>query len=336
MAAINVFEILNIPRAEDPHDRMVAWLCNPDAGHGISDLPRAIISELWKRDCAEKIRLVHRPFKLRDDSWPDVAVEFDRALLVIENKVNPSALREGQLELQHDLARARQKEAPLFHCVLCPDRMADGGIQLDSHAFRVLRYSSLMDLIEVRKEQLVSDAKPIVEQYVAFVRNTLLQPRPSDVKFASTKLIASRNSSRVEPWDEPSFVSTAEKIGGPDLATAQKDLLELLVEMQDIQPHFESTGQKEVTYTVRLANSDLEPLLWIYADGRIFVRWHSFRKAGHPSAAERMKSIWSPYVTGPGNDQGSNTIDRIGVLKPDVIARLLQQTAASAARSIGV
>src|SRR5437660_6537788 len=142
----NIFEILNVTRSEDPHDRVVAWLCDANGGHGIRDLARAIVLKLWGYDCAEVIRKVHRQFKLRDDCWPDVAVEFETALLVIENKVNASALREGQLELQNELARQRQGEYPLFHCLLCPDRMADIAIAPKSDVFRVLRYSMLADL----------------------------------------------------------------------------------------------------------------------------------------------------------------------------------------------
>src|SRR5207237_2019744 len=113
---------------------------------------------------------VHRQFKLRDDCWPDVAVEFETALLVIENKVNASALREGQLELQNELARQRQGEYPLFHCLLCPDRMADIAIAPKSDVFRVLRYSVLADLIEARTARLTENTKPIVEQYASFIR----------------------------------------------------------------------------------------------------------------------------------------------------------------------
>jgi hypothetical protein len=43
MQPINIFRILNVKREEDPHDRMLEWLCDPKAGHGIQDFPAAII-----------------------------------------------------------------------------------------------------------------------------------------------------------------------------------------------------------------------------------------------------------------------------------------------------
>ena len=117
----NVFEVLNIKSAEDPHDRMVAWLCDPAGGHGIPDVAYAIIERLWGEECNEAVREVVRQFKLAEESWPDVGVVFTSALLLIENKVQASALREGQLELQHSLGRQRQGGKRFFHCVLCPD-----------------------------------------------------------------------------------------------------------------------------------------------------------------------------------------------------------------------
>ena len=104
--------------------------------------------------------------------------------------------------------------------------------------------------------------------------------------------------------------------GGESLANAQQELLDLLVAMEDVEPQFQSRGKTEATYTVHLINSNIPPLLWVYADGRIFACWNSFRKTGNDAAADRMKRLWASYVNAPGNFEGSNTIDRVGQFRP--------------------
>jgi hypothetical protein len=44
----NLFEILNVKPVEDPHDRMLAWLCDPAGGHGLLDIAPAIVTRLWE------------------------------------------------------------------------------------------------------------------------------------------------------------------------------------------------------------------------------------------------------------------------------------------------
>jgi len=158
MEPTNIFRILNVKRVEDPHDRMLEWLFDPAAGHGVPDLAAAIISCLWQRECSERVNLVKRPFNVGEKSWPDLAVQFETALLLIENKVNASAFQEGQIKKQHELAIMLQKGAPLFHCLLCPDRMVNTVVDFQSDAFRVLPYSVLVNLISARSAQMVPQA----------------------------------------------------------------------------------------------------------------------------------------------------------------------------------
>jgi len=331
---INVFEVLlrteEDGHQEKPHDRMLAWLCNPDSGHGLFDLALAIVSHLWGRDFNEKVKNVSdNKFALGPSCWPDVVVEFDTSILVVENKVKlatlQKAIKECQLEKQHEQGRARPSNGGFFHCLLCPDSMKDlDGIPLRSEErFRVLPYSLLANLIADHSSNLVSEAKPIVEQYVTYLQNTL--GKPSAVKWASSDTITDRYRNR-KPVDVKEFLNQAMEKGGPELVAAQQNLLESLTGMQHVEPRFESYGVKEKTYTMKSTHSDMPPLLWIYADGRIFVNWASFLKGQRTLEAERMKHIWGPYVKDRTKDAGSETQELIGVLKPELIAELLQRT----------
>jgi len=96
--------------------------------------------------------------------------------------------------------------------------------------------------------------------------------------------------------------------------------------MEDLEPRFESTGEKEATYTIHLANSDIGQLAWIYADGRICVNWIAFGQAGDLEAEDRMRAAWAPYVNSPANKANSFTKDRLGVLTPEFVAGLFQRS----------
>jgi hypothetical protein len=136
---------------------------------------------------------------LSDKSWPDVGVEFETALLAIENKVQPSAVREGQIEPQNDLGLPRQGTAPFFHCVLCPDYLVDA-VPEPSSRIRKFPYSVLADILSSRLDACTPDAKPIVEQYVRFIRESFGAPRPQGIRRALGGTIARRNAAR-QPWD---------------------------------------------------------------------------------------------------------------------------------------
>src|SRR5256885_4159950 len=97
----NIFFILPIERHEHPNDLVLEWLLNPQEGHGVPDFAASIIRHLWEIEFNEPVKEVKRQCSLGVKCIPDITVRFERALLVIENKVSAGALTQGQLERQH-------------------------------------------------------------------------------------------------------------------------------------------------------------------------------------------------------------------------------------------
>lgn len=329
---MNIFEILDLGRKEREHDCMLEWLCRPEAEHGIADFASAIVEALGREPVQEPVRQVKREFKLSDKSWADLGVEFESALLVVENKVNKSALRAGQLELQHELAGERQRRtgAPLYHCLLCPDGFDVEGFELRSKDFAVLRYGRLAELIESRLERTPEEARVILSQYVSYVRDNVARPASSGVRLATSEEMARRNTSRAA-WDETDFMAQAEEKGGRALRSAQAEWLAVLTKMRDVDPRFESAGPANATYRVFLPGTGID-LLWVYADGRIYVRWHAVRSLRGEAAAEEMQAVWKEHVKNFENQDGSYTNAQVGDLPLETLAELLQRTADLAAK----
>lgn len=328
----NIFSVLNIKPVEDPHDRILAWLCNPAGGHGISDLARAIIKRLWDCDSSETVRAVRRPFGLSNVSWPDVGVEFESTLLLIENKINASALRAGQIELQHELGRLRQGSKPFFHCVLCPDYLT-AAIPKPSPNFRTFPYSVLADVLDSRLASCTLDARTVVEQYVAFIRGAFGPGRTTGIRVAQTETIVRRNAIR-GTWELEQILEAAREHGGVDLANAHQELNDLLVSMEAVVPRFDSKGRVDPTYWVHSTRDGHPGLLQIYSDGRLFVSWQAFRDSGRMTAVQRMQDAWTRHVKGkrdhdgvliPGGT-GAFTLRTLGAFAPEQIAILLQET----------
>src|SRR5688572_517278 len=136
----NVFYILPLKREERHNDFMVEWLCKPNEGHGIPSFAASIVRSLWDLDFGESIAEVKRQCALSPQCVPDLFIQFQESLLLIENKVNAGAMRPGQIELQHRLAQGRQSGRPLYHVLLCPDRLPVDGFVIESGSFKVMRY----------------------------------------------------------------------------------------------------------------------------------------------------------------------------------------------------
>ena len=323
---MNIFEILNTKRHEDPHDRMLAWMCDPTKGHGLNEFASALVNAVWGTTVDESVQGTTRQYKLSDNCWPDVVVEFEKSLLVVENKVSATALREGQLELQHELATERQAGAPLYHCLLCPDRVTAEDFGPKNKAFGVLRYSTLAELIESRLDQAEDDARPILSQYAAFISSSLGAPAPKRVKMASPQKIAGRNEKR-SPWHIDAFMKQAEEKGGRDLQACQHELHELLISMDDIEARYTSKGESNATYRVFVAEHEPEiDIIWVYADGRIYVRWGTLIESEKSAEAAKLKEIWKPHLPSNGNKDGAFTTRPLCEFNPTRVVELIQQS----------
>ena len=318
--ANNLFHILDISRREDPHDRILAWLVDPNASHGITNFAANLVEALWGRRCDEPVHRVTRQYKLAADSWPDVVVEFEESLLVVENKVNASAFREGQLERQHELGLEQQGESPLFHVLLCPDRLSTGNYSEMSDSFRVLPYSKLADLVRAVVENITEEhARSNMAQYAEYVHDGLGKPAPSGVRLVSARTISRRNASR--KVSEDVFMKEAEQYGD-EIRSAQTELLDVLNAMESVEARFDSKGSSNATYKVYIDNTDLH-VLWVYSDGRLYVDWDQLTQdAGKDVASQYIKS-W-PGMLEKGNKAGGFATQDLVTVEIDAVALRLQ------------
>ena len=317
---VNIFHILALSRSEDPHDRLFAWLCDPDGGHGITDFAAHAINTLWMEQVDEAVIKVQRQYQLAADSWPDVVVEFSKSLLVVENKVNASALREGQLERQHELALAKQGDKPLYHILLCPDRFLTNNYGPDSRAFRVLTYGRLAALLR-ELSKTVSDlrSQPILEQYADYIDATFGKGAPPGVRLASARAIALRNEQR-QVWSESQFLERANK-HSPGLFQAHTELLDLLRSMESVEPRFDSAGPSNATYKVYLADTNDHPL-WVYEDGGLYVQWGPLGQSKGASTTAQHKLIWKGLINHTNVDGAFATGGLLGIGVEEVARKL--------------
>ena len=294
MKSTNIFEVLALSRAEDPHDRMLAWLCDPSEGHGLINFAATLIHSLWDHPFDESVILVKRQYQLGPDSWPDVVVKFESSLLVVENKVNASALREGQLERQNTLAREKQAGKPLFHVLLCPDRFRVDDFGPEGSDFRTLTYSHLARLVREASENANNaSTSGMLRDYASYIENAFGERAITGLRIASAKSIARRNNDNVG-WSEEQFLQQACR-ESPNVADAQRELVELLRSMECVEPRFDSIGSTNATYKVYLSGTEYHPL-WVYSDGRLYVNWGLANPMVGSSVVSACKSTWQGLV----------------------------------------
>lgn len=324
--AFNVFDLVALPRKEEPHDRVLEWLCDPTATHGVADFAARIVRLLWPHPFEEQVLRKKRQFKLDADSYPDLVVEFTSSLLVIENKVNASALRSGQLEKQNELAGKKQNGKGLYHVLLCPDRLSTIGIALNEPSFAVLRYSQYAELVrEILPSSKDEDAKIMLAHYAQHVERQYGKAMPPGLRAAAGSTIAKRNTDK-QVWSEERFIAQAEERGSAELRDAQVELLDLIRSMEAVEPRFDSSGPVNATYKIYLAGTNVH-FLWVYADGRLYVTWSFLTAAGHANAAAAWKQMWSDRLTDSTKKDGCNAKDNLIEIGTAEIAQKLQRIA---------
>jgi hypothetical protein len=160
--------VLGRQRDELTHSRMIAWLLDPCAHHGLgtrvlagilamsfhSDPPASAALALAKPRC--EVTLI--------DGRLDIVVEAPGLYLVIENKVDAP---EGDRQCEHYYQNIQRPDARFV--LLSPEGK---GAQSESDdvrsAFRPLRYASLADIIRdaLASAPAQGRARPVVEQYL--------------------------------------------------------------------------------------------------------------------------------------------------------------------------
>lgn len=326
----NVFEILAI-RGEAPNDAMVAWLCDPRRGHGIADFAASIVRELWGIELQESILGVQRQCSLARDCRPDITVRFAQSLLVIENKVNVSALRPDQIQAQHQLGTSQQQGRPFYHVLLCPDRFQVEAFCVASPNFRVLRYGQLAQLLaDADTTNAPDDARLMARQYAEFVRLTYAASAPTGIRLASSSMVADRvtrtseRAARGEAWSPEEFMEQVERVGSPELQRKQSELLGLLYEMETVDPRFDRRTE-QATYRVYLAETEL-CIFKVFADGALRPIWGYLQKAGYTELVAAYRLAVEPLTDSLGGTFSYLRNSLVDTPVEDVV-RLLQSVA---------
>ncbi len=321
----NLFDVLALPRQEDPHDRVLAWLLQPDGGHGVEGFAATLVSELWSVPCSEVVRLVKRQYQLSGESYPDIGVEFAASLLIVENKVNAGALREGQLALQNKLAKEKQAGRPLYHVLLHPDRLNVEGIGVADSSFRTLTYSRLAALVDDAATKAVNDdAKVLLRHYAQYISRYFGKAPPPGVRMATGVRIARRNA--VAGWSEDDFMAQAASACEPAVVKKHADLLDLLRSMDAVDVRFDAAGPTNATYKVYLAGRGDTHVLWVYANGGLFVTWKPLRSVGLDEGVEVWKGQWGNSIKAMNKNDSlaAGGLQKFGV---DEVAQKLQAIA---------
>lgn len=286
----NIFQILDLPNQERPHDKVLAWLLNLEGGHNVPNLAAELIRRLWGVELPAGKARVTRQFSLPGGLRPDIWVELDGATLMIENKVNPAALRPGQIAEQNAAARTILKGQRLFHLLIRPDRVRSDGLVIEDETFRELTYGQLAEVLRSLAKLLAEGAgRALAMQFADYVMDRFGQPTPAGIRLASGTTLARRYSGA--GWSEDAFLEEAEKTCDPEVMKRQRRLLALLGSMDSVRVKFDAKGPTNPTYKVYLGDTEVR-ILWVYADGRLYVDWELLA----PSAQAQWKRHWGGSV----------------------------------------
>jgi hypothetical protein len=319
--SFNIFTILDLPNQERPHDKALAWLLDPRGGHGIDNLATEVIKRVWGVTLNGGALRVTRQFSLPGGLRPDVYVELDSAVLMVENKVDPAALRPGQIADQNAAVQSLLKGRRLFHLLIRPDRVRTDGLVIEDPSFRELTYGQLGALLHELTLSLPEGVgRSQVMQFADYVNERYGQPAPLGIRMASGTVLARRYSG--SSWSETEFLEHAEKTCSPEVMTLQRELLDLLRSMESVRVEFDAKGKTNPTYKVYLEDTPIH-LLWVYADGRLYPTWKPLRSAGIADGVDEWKRLWGTAIKAE-NQNDSFAEGGLAVFPAEEVARKLQ------------
>ncbi|MCX7179621.1 MAG: PD-(D/E)XK nuclease family protein [Proteobacteria bacterium] len=317
---LNIFQILDLPNHERPHDKVLAWLLDPEGGHNVPSLAADLIRRLWGVELPAGKARVTRQISLPGGLRPDIWVELDGAALMIENKVNPAALRPGQIAEQNAAARTILKGRRLCHLLIRPDRVRSDGLVIEDESFRELTYGQLAEVLcNLAQPSSESTGRALAIQFADYVKDRFGQPTPAGIRLASGTTVARRYSGT--GWSEDDFLEHAEKTCDPEVMRRQRQLLDLLRSMDSVRVKFDAKGPTNPTYKVYFGDSEVR-ILWVYADGRLYVDWELLESA----AQSEWKRLWGGSV----NAQNKNNSFAKGGLTAYLVEDVAQKLQAIA------
>lgn len=159
---INIFSILSIERKEDPQSDFLAWLLNPNESHGFGD---SILRAFLKKACditenidyqkltIKNIKIVTRQ-TTRDSGVPDIVLNGDNFICVIENKVGAGETKKDNTPqtkwyANHYTKQVKKNDKLIFLYLVPPSRYEEEPAkQANDKRFKQMLYSDVVEIIE--------------------------------------------------------------------------------------------------------------------------------------------------------------------------------------------
>lgn len=156
----NLFEILGVQRREEPHSDIIAWLINPEETHGLGNV--------FLQEFIKKIFNLELPFdsqikvfreSQKGGDRPDIIVEGNNWLLIIENKIDSSENNSQTLRYANRWRKTGGINKNVFLVYLSPD-----GRTPISPDFRPVSYRIIRELLE--RMQFQGDSEFLIRNFI--------------------------------------------------------------------------------------------------------------------------------------------------------------------------
>ena len=186
IAEFNVFETINVIRAEIRHSNMLAWLMNPNANHGLGDQFLRLFLKYLFANNRESIKSEINFFDIEVFNLDDIEIrrewnridllllsESNNLVVTIENKVGTEE-HSNQLKRYFDIV---SKEFPKYRKLfiyLTPDSLTPS----DEQNWIIFDYSTihsiLKRLLESRRNAISSSIFDFLTQYCTVLRRYIM------------------------------------------------------------------------------------------------------------------------------------------------------------------
>lgn len=184
----NIFEILGVSHFEIRHSHFLAWLFDPKGNHGIGDYflkrflldivkdDRADFNVLQIHDLLQNNIIIHREkFNI------DILIEFDKTIIVIENKIHASEGGDQLQRYKNSVLKHYPNKKPVFVYLTKYGNeasMNDTYIEC-SYQNHILNY--LNELVKYKRESLQEHVLIYIKDYINNLNNNVMKQSEANV-----------------------------------------------------------------------------------------------------------------------------------------------------------
>lgn len=227
MADFNLFDILWRKLKESDHDPLLAWLLDPNENHPFgSAVLDAVIDHLYGSRIPKDELSVSLQYALDPSSFPDITIEGNRSLIIIENKVFNASIDAGQIVRYLELGKNKAEHRQFFLILMSPSSRAATDIIPDPpKAFAVLQWALFAQIIDEQKSKLEISGffDEIFDQYRDYIQQTIIS--------GGGRGFSVRHPSR--SWNEELFLSEAENAIDPQTFNSMNQIVVYLKSKYD-------------------------------------------------------------------------------------------------------